>query len=681
MLPMFQHLAKMANPGPDPAILLAKATEKLRIVKEEERRIIDIICQSPEIKMTSDDFRFILFKDGKPMFDSKYFKPDNAPNENNIPNEPPNYDLFNAAHLPTICAPIIDEIEINVVGQEYMASVGFPRKARGEPRPLCYADKPIRSFRDLQKTTITTDKTKTYWRAKYPGDIIPWSWHFEKPQTGKNLLSFRDCRILKFRRFQMEQIRLHQFIEKREYYFEEKPDIQFCMAILVPIKHREFILNHTIYLERELQRMRNWVKNFVVNSRDYKVMLHNRWREMTDAFLNIHNSPKLKQPFWASMTRPTEHDNPQTLEQCFRITGHCFFDIIKRLEGNQQFVSKLLTAFLSHNLSWINTIPHIPREQEGGNTNIRWNLELVRKFLQEEIPFRPHSLELLNYLEMIGNCGPFDTVKVVITGSNEKDIAQICQMMTYFARFTFEKDGEPSIEEGESGISSDEDHLLEAYLERLNNERERIPNAIRRVEQNYVSKFPRFHEKMQTMRDLVSGPITKFSDYFAVQGIVKTPDNNTFDRMIRELRKKDENVAYLPYINEKISKLNYPQNIYIYADIDDRSVRIVSDKTVDQILQPSKSIVDFLQRVKQQDFNGSDILVEMDDLLRDMVQKSETLVETLRVESTAQFIEIERICTIVDCDESDVRLLINLASTYFPLTLMTPRDPKLSSWC
>lgn len=195
-------------------------------------------------------------------------------------------------------------------------------------------------------------------------------------------------------------------------------------------------------------------------------------------------------------------------------------------------------------------------------------------------------------------------------------------------------------------------------------------------------------------RSMFAGPLNNYCQHFVLSAVMK--DNadmpDVYSRMFDEVKCNDSPchrsststaihhqsvVSSSSQSNSSICDPLNPENVLIVADLDHMTVKVLSSEGSDEVTSPSESVVGMLEQ-----FVGihdaipatAEFLVGMiEDCLAHIVGKSLTLVELVRSDQTKNSAQLtpERVRSIIGCDHSDLRLIVNVAAVYWPPVLQS----------
>ncbi|CAL2042335.1 unnamed protein product [Caenorhabditis brenneri] len=195
-------------------------------------------------------------------------------------------------------------------------------------------------------------------------------------------------------------------------------------------------------------------------------------------------------------------------------------------------------------------------------------------------------------------------------------------------------------------------------------------------------------------RSMFAGPVNNYCQHFVLSGVIKPNANmpDVYSRMFDEVRCIDSPchrsytstalhhqsvVSSSSQSTSSMSEPLNPENVLIVADLENLTVKVLSSEGSDEVTSPSESVVGMLEQfvgIHDAIPTTAEFLVGMiEDSLAHVVGKSLTLVELVRSEQTNSSAQLtpERVRSIIGCDHSDLRLIVNVAAVYWPPVLQS----------
>ncbi|CAD6195477.1 unnamed protein product [Caenorhabditis auriculariae] len=184
-------------------------------------------------------------------------------------------------------------------------------------------------------------------------------------------------------------------------------------------------------------------------------------------------------------------------------------------------------------------------------------------------------------------------------------------------------------------------------------------------------------------RSLFVGPVPYYNPHFVVSALLKNlvNMNDTFTKMMDEVRCSDSashraTFASMAPSSTSVCDVQMPDNVLILADTNDWTVKVMSSDGLDEVPSPSEAVVLMLEQFSELYKIGIAphfLVTFLEDSLADILGKSLSLVEIVCREPPGEdgTLELspERVRSIVGCDHSDLRLIVNVASVYWPPVL------------
>ncbi|CAB3406092.1 unnamed protein product [Caenorhabditis bovis] len=184
-------------------------------------------------------------------------------------------------------------------------------------------------------------------------------------------------------------------------------------------------------------------------------------------------------------------------------------------------------------------------------------------------------------------------------------------------------------------------------------------------------------------KSLFAGPLNSYCPHFVVSGLSKDyigmPEliSKIFDEVRCTYSPCHRAVATASISSSQssssVSDVQLPENVLILADIEEHHIKIISGEGFDEVTSPSEAVVSMLEQFS--DLHSAipvkpEFLVSIiEDSLAHIVNKSLTLVEMVTRDDTCTELTPDRVRTILGCDHSDLRLIVNVAAVYWPPVL------------
>ncbi|CAJ0601452.1 unnamed protein product [Cylicocyclus nassatus] len=484
---------------------------------------------------------------------------------------------------------------------------------------------------------------------------------------------------------------------------------QVGLGIMLNSAEKNFLFQHIPLVEAEMSRLEMRITNAAACSATFFVNVYKAWQEFCKSVCQLHNTPRLRHPVWLSLLERDHNENVVVADFCRQLTR-----LVEKLDTKHTkfFLSNVISTVLMHHMSWVASVApplHAP-------THIQERNPLVGSNHNDEAHCMPYNAQIAQYLEISGSVGSAHRMaKTVVTGTDTDLITCILQVLSYFVRCSaiHEKEDErcyqlpiaqsfspcaaatpeslasPSSECPLDVIGSptkgvDDDVLSSCSLESLPSV---IGNRSREAHNNSTSNdiFATMTPADGLGRSLLAGPSSEYSSHFVLSGLVGSPTdiNEAFVKMIDDVRCEDtacHRAAALSLSSSMSSSsvcgdaAQIPDNVIILADTQTWSVQVASNEGWGEVVSPSEAIVSMLEQfcdLYHVGYAPRLLISYLEDSLSDVLGKSLSLVEIVSRDSPSSESPLspERVRSIVDCDHSDLRLILNVASVYYPPVL------------
>ncbi|KAE9421811.1 hypothetical protein Angca_003077, partial [Angiostrongylus cantonensis] len=472
-----------------------------------------------------------------------------------------------------------------------------------------------------------------------------------------------------------------------------------------------FLFKHIPLVEAEISRLEMRVTNAAGNSSTFFINVNKAWQDFCESICLLHNAPRLRHPVWLSLLERDHNENVVVADFCRQLMR-----LVEKLDTKHTkfFLSNVVSTVLMHHMSWVASVApplHAP-------THLHEKNPLVGSIFNDEAPYMPYNAQIAQYLEISGSVGSAHRVaKVCILniGIDCELIASILQVLSYFIRCSaiHQKDDErrfrlpiaqsfsPCTATTPESLASppsecpldvtfspskgtEEDAMSSCSLESLpsltggRSRRERLAFS------SVADDFPSMPPAGGLGRSLLAGPFSDYSPHFVLSGLIGSHSrvNEAFAKMIDDVRCEDTacHRAAATSLSSSMSSssicdpVQLPDNVIILADTHTWSVQVASNEGWGEVFSPSEAVVSMLEQfcdLYRVGYAPKLLISFLEDSLSDVLSKSLSLVEIVSRSSPSSqgTLSPERVRTIVDCDHSDLRLILNVASVYWPAVL------------
>ncbi|VDM53141.1 unnamed protein product [Angiostrongylus costaricensis] len=380
------------------------------------------------------------------------------------------------------------------------------------------------------------------------------------------------------------------------------------------------------------------------------------------------------------------------------------------------FLSNVVSTVLMHHMSWVASVApplHAPTHLHEKNPLVG-SVGLI--IFNDEAPYMPYNAQIAQYLEISGSVGSAHRMaKTVVSGIDCDLIASILQVLSYFIRCSaiHQKDDEqrfrlpiaqsfsPCTATTPESLASppsecpldvtfspskgiEEDAMSSCSLESLPSLTGGRSRRERHAFSSVADDFPSMPPAGGLGRSLLAGPFSDYSPHFVLSGLIGSHSriNEAFAKMIDDVRCEDTacHRAAATSLSSSMSSssicdpVQLPDNVIILADTHTWSVQVASNEGWGEVFSPSEAVVSMLEQfcdLYRVGYAPKLLISFLEDSLSDVLSKSLSLVEIVSRSSPSSqgTLSPERVRAIVDCDHSDLRLILNVASVYWPAVL------------
>uniref|UniRef100_A0A1I7XRV2 UDENN FNIP1/2-type domain-containing protein n=1 Tax=Heterorhabditis bacteriophora TaxID=37862 RepID=A0A1I7XRV2_HETBA len=422
---------------------------------------------------------------------------------------------------------------------------------------------------------------------------------------------------------------------------------QVGLGLMLHSQEKNFFFQHIPLVEAELSRLETRVTNAASHPPTFINNVSQAWQEFCESVCRLHNTPRLRHPVWLSLLERDHNENVVASDFCCQLAR-----LVEKLDTKHTrfFLSNVISTVLMHHMSWVASVApplHAPTQM-----SLRDRNPLVGSILNDEAPYMPYNAHMAQYLEISGSVGSTHRIaKTVVCGADSDLIAAILQVLSYFIRCSaiHHKEDErcaqlpmaqsfsPCAATPESAASppsethlditfspdkaSEEDAFSSCSLESLTSVAGPSRDRRNSIDVNVESHADGLG------RSLLAGPSFDYSSHFVLSGLINNGGSNiteAFSKMLDDVRCEDSachraaasSLSSSQSSSSICDAVQLPDNVIILANTNEWSVKVVS--------------------------GGS---------------------------PTPTQLSPERVRSIVGCDHSDLRLILNVASVYWPPVL------------
>lgn len=481
---------------------------------------------------------------------------------------------------------------------------------------------------------------------------------------------------------------------------------QVSLAVVFTKDQRCFVFQHIPIIEAEMCRLESRISNAAMYTPSFLENVNKAWEEFCSSICLLFNAPRLRNPVWLSLS---ERD----IDDCKVATDFCTqLATLVRLYDTKHtkfFLSNVVSTVLMYHMSWVASVaaPHSAPSIPTIDIERSLFIGTISNGESASVPYNPH---IAQFLEISGNVGTINrSTKTVVSGADPDVLSTILQVLSYFIRCS-------TVQASQKGRETDPLPVSRSFSPDLAS-----PDIIGSSPVSSTSDFSTFSpEKLKSECDdltflgsiepptslissiaglnrldpydflgksLLAGPSTSFSPHFIISGLIKNDRNyeKAMDRMCDEVRMHCDpagthKVAASTSLSSSQSTSSVyenqgPDNVIVLADVSEHTVKVLSCDGVGDIYSPSESIVSMFEQFSELHRAGTApkfLITFLEDSLFEILGKSLSLVEMVSHDTdclSGGSLSPDRVRAIVGCDHSDLRLILNVASVYYPCVL------------
>ncbi|CAJ0584838.1 unnamed protein product, partial [Mesorhabditis spiculigera] len=506
-----------------------------------------------------------------------------------------------------------------------------------------------------------------------------------------------------------------------------------ALGVIWDEDERPFVFSHMALIENELARLESRIEMGAVSQRTFLVEIQSAWDDFIKAIRILANTPRLRHPVWLSMVDGEEAlvanlfcDTLANLARDLDTKEKQFFlsNLISAvLMHHMSWVASVAPPVAQQSTAAV--LSASGRSHVIGST---LNDEAPMA------PYNVHLAQYLEVVGSVGAKGRTARTLVAGESDKSETVARLLHVLSYFVRCSTIRQhaDEPislydlPVEEAfsppinspcDSGLISprslrlidvatpdkDDDNMSCSSGDSMGPPpavRARVATggtpSIRIGGEKRPSKTRTHltesdgseseHDLAKSLgRSLLVGPSASYSPHFVLSGILKDSP-----AMMCELIGRVMEDVHQPCLTEdlllpqhSISSSSSTETapvsdgVVVLADTSDWSVKVISTGGAERIASPSEAVVSMLEQFAELHASGlapKFLLSHLEDSLAELLTKSQTLVELMQpraMEDTPTVFTSERVRKVIDCDVSDLRLILNVAAVYSPSILET----------
>lgn len=466
---------------------------------------------------------------------------------------------------------------------------------------------------------------------------------------------------------------------------------QYGFAIILPANFRPFVFHHILQIERELDKLIVHIHKAVQDKSQFFQSIYEGWVSVFNSISLLCNSMRLKNPVWLSLIS----SDPQRKEAIATEFCGSLANLIGCLNNkeNKFFLSTLLSAVLMNQLTWVASVA----PPEKCSNNDRSLLLLGTSVIDpRQMSYNPTVAQLLElYYGSSEGCHQF--TKVVVLGENQRIIGQLLNVLSYFIRCSSVESRRNEI--FESSMTDNEDQLhdfgrsllagiCDSYSPHF------VLSGIRTSPLYYEDVIHSIYEDVRhplgepcTNSQLIQNLSPSSSQALATsnsESKSQLSPNGDQQQQVHS-QQRSSRISIGKSSPEKVPKQynNFQEeernnSLVVVITLDNFAVRMISAQNchVEDIpfVCPSEAVTSMLEEFGElYDYKCATnfLLSFLEDRLGSLLAKSNVLANLVNTTDMREPLSMERVSTILNCDCSDLRLILNIASVYSPGILAT----------
>lgn len=469
---------------------------------------------------------------------------------------------------------------------------------------------------------------------------------------------------------------------------------QYGFAVLFPAEFRSFIFQHILQVERELDRLVMQIHKAVQDKSQFFQTIYNGWNFTCNSICILCNSLRIKNPVWLSLAS-SEPGRKISIANEFCNT---LVQLIESLNTKETkfFISTLLSAILMNHLTWVASVS--PPEKCSYDRSLLIGTSVIDP---KQMSYNPTVAQLLELYYGIGavNDGSSRFTKIVVIGEKAHEIAKLLHVLSYFIRCSsvesqrselldhcLLKDKETLHDFGRTLLAG----ICLAYsphfvLSGIQTTRNAFDDLLRMICEDVRHPMGEPCTNSQLILNLSPSNSQTISNISGLKAQSSPSNMNT--TVLSNTQKRSTSKRCTEKCSpEKLQKKNCIHgqqeekidSLVIVVDMITNAVRIISSENcqVDDVpfYCPSEAITSMLEEFADlhsckcaPDF----LLAFLEDRLGSLLAKSNILVNLLTTTEGKEPLSMQRVSTILNCDCSDLRLILNIAAVYSPGILAT----------
>ncbi|CAG9534222.1 unnamed protein product, partial [Cercopithifilaria johnstoni] len=481
---------------------------------------------------------------------------------------------------------------------------------------------------------------------------------------------------------------------------------QIAIGVLFREEEKQFLLCHIPLIEIEIIKLEAQILKATLSRSRFLHLLFEAWLELVHNVCLLYNSYRFRSPVWLSLMNEKEYASTAN-NFCTNLAALiCEYD----LKSTRYFVSTLLSCVLMNHLAWVASVT--PSED---CEDLHRSLLMGTSGSSDCMRY-PYNAQLAQYMEISGNVGGATRLaRTVIIGNDMKLITHLLYILTYFVRCSAIQpngnkadkwDSQPEMRSF-SPIGCSEDGSVDfgkkySLREKVGNKEPEFVVLRETVEPSVNAKrsgwyFPLTCDTGDSTDtslawSMLAGPCDSYCSHFVICGLrlAAVDLNETYCSVMCHIKNGESELISTSFPESSFSSTAsdsapFSPTVVVLADATNYTVKMISgdDTSVgeSQMTAPCDAVVTMLEQFGDLYRLGAAptfLLSFIEDCLSDILTRSLSLVELLggttgnskgRTQITPATVTAERVVSVIGCDYSDLRLIVNVAAVYYPSVL------------
>uniref|UniRef100_A0A8R1TUH5 UDENN FNIP1/2-type domain-containing protein n=1 Tax=Onchocerca volvulus TaxID=6282 RepID=A0A8R1TUH5_ONCVO len=481
---------------------------------------------------------------------------------------------------------------------------------------------------------------------------------------------------------------------------------QIAIGVLFREEEKQFLLCHIPLIEIEIVKLEAQILKATLSRSRFLHLLFEAWLELVHNVCLLYNSYRFRSPVWLSLMNEREYASTAN-NFCTNLAALiCEYD----LKSTRYFVSTLLSCVLMNHLAWVASVT--PTED---CEDLHRSLLMGTSGSSDCMRY-PYNTHLAQYMEISGSVGGATRLaRTVIIGNDMKLITHLLYVLTYFVRCSAIQpngnkadkwDSQPEMRSFSSTGYSEDGNVDLGKKYDLKEEAESKESefvALREAAGSDVNAkrsgwyFPLTCDTGDSTDtslawSMLAGPCDSYCSHFVICGLrlAAIDLEETYCSVMCHIKNGESELISTSFPESSFSSTTsdsapFSPTVVVLADATNYTVKMISgdDTSVgeSQMTAPCDAIVTMLEQFGDLYRLGAAptfLLSFIEDCLSDILTRSLSLVELLgdttgnskgRTQVTPATVTAERVVSVIGCDYSDLRLIVNVAAVYYPSVL------------